>query len=156
MDAITSALREIFADQKATMREVVGGLGAEALNWTPAAGDETNSIAQMLSHALEAERFLVASAVGVEVERHRAAQVREEQFEVAVASADDLLADIERTETLVNEWLDQLTAERLAADLPRRGVPHTGAWWVLHALEHSREHVGQALLTRQLAEARQE
>lgn len=147
MEAVTTALRELFAEQKAAMREVVGGLSAEELNWAPAGGDETNSIAQMLSHALEAERFLVASAVGVEVERHR-----EAQFEVELGSADELLADIDRTEGLVNSWLDQLTADKLAADLPRRGVPHKGAWWVLHALEHSREHVGQALLTRQLYE----
>ena len=155
MEAVTAALRDLFAEQKAAMREVVGGLSAEALNWAPAGGDETNSIAQMLSHALEAERYLVASAVGVEVGRHREGQVREAQFEVELGSAEDLLANIDRTEGLVNGWLDQLSADKLAADLPRRGVPHKGAWWVLHALEHSREHVGQALLTRQLYEASQ-
>lgn len=155
MEAITTALRQIFADQKATMREVVGGLDAEALNWAPDGGAETNSIAQMLSHALEAERFLVASAVGADVERHREAQVREAQFAVAIGGGEELLAEIDRTEGLVNGWLAHLSDERLAADLPRRGVPHNGAWWVLHALEHSREHVGQALLTRQLYETRQ-
>ncbi len=155
MGAVTSALRQLFAEQKGAMREVVGGLSAEAVNWAPAGGDETNSIAQMLSHALEAERYLVASAIGVEVERHREAQVREAQFEVAIGDAAELLAEIDRTEALVNGWLDQLSDERLAADIPRRGVPHNGAWWALHALEHSREHVGQALLTRQLYETSQ-
>lgn len=147
MEAVTAALRDLFDDQKAAMREVVGGLSAEAVNWAPAGG-ETNSIAQMLSHALEAERFLVASAVGVTLERNR-----EAQFAVQIGAADELLAEIDRTAGLVNGWLDQLTAERLAAETTGRAVPRSGAWMAIHALEHAREHVGQALLTRQLYEA---
>lgn len=150
MEAVTTALRELFADQKAAMREVVGGLSAEALNWAPAGGEETNSIAQMLSHALDAERFLVAAAAGVTLDRDR-----EAHFAIEIGSADEILDEIDRTAELVNGWLEQLSADKLAAVASLRGSSRSGAWLAIHALEHAREHIGQALLTRQLYEAGQ-
>jgi hypothetical protein len=149
-DAITTLrdeARAILGEQKDEMRAVVRGLSAAALNWAPAGGAETNSIAQMLSHALEAERFLVAAAVDAEVDRDR-----EAQFRVHLDDAADLLALIDRTQREVEGYLAQLTAERLAAEVARPNRTHTGSWWLLHAVEHSREHIGQALLTRQLYE----
>jgi uncharacterized damage-inducible protein DinB len=103
----------------------------------------------MLSHALDAERYLIASSVDITLDRDR-----EAQFRVEVESDADLLALIDRTEQEVNGWIDSLTAERLAAQVARPNRTHSGAWWLLHAIEHSNEHVGQALLTRQLYEAR--
>lgn len=150
MDAVSTALRDLFADQKAAMREVVAGLSVEALNWAPAGGKDTNSIAQMLSHALDAERFLVASAVGVTLDRNR-----EAHFSIQVGSADELTVEIDRTAGLVNGWLEQLTGDNLAAEVRLRDSSRSGAWLAIHALEHAREHIGQALLTRQLYEAGQ-
>ena len=150
MQAITTALRDLFADQQTAMREIVWGLSAEALNWTPAGGKDTNSIAQMLSHALDAERFLVAAAVGVTLDRDR-----ESHFSIEVDSADAFIAEIDRTAGLVYDWLGQLSDDRLAGDVRLRDSSRSGAWLAIHALEHAREHIGQALLTRQLYEAGQ-
>ena len=58
--AVREAARQLLHETHAAMREAVGGLDAEALDWRPAA--ETNSLAALVAHALEAERFLVASA----------------------------------------------------------------------------------------------
>jgi len=149
MDALKAASKQVLGVQKQAMRDVVTGLDGAALNWKPLDGQETNSIAAMLSHALDAERYLVASSVDVTLDRDR-----EAQFRVEVESAADLLALIDRTEAEVNGWIDSLTAGQLAAEVARPNRTHTGAWWLLHAIEHSNEHVGQALLTRQLFEAR--
>jgi uncharacterized damage-inducible protein DinB len=149
VDAVRASVREILGEQKASMREIVSGLGDEGLNWLPAGNDETNSIAQMLSHALEAERFLAATAVDATVDRDR-----EAQFQVSGVSEADLLSAIDHTEATVNGFLGQLTAEHLSKEIARPGRSRTGGWWLLHAVEHSREHVGQAYLTRQLYEGR--
>ena len=148
MDALKAAAKQVLGVQKQAMRDVVNGLDGAALNWKPLDGQETNSIAVLLSHALDAERYLVASSVDVMLDRDR-----EAQFRVEVESAGDLLALIDRTETEVNGWIDSLTAEQLAAEVARPNRTHSGAWWLLHAIEHSNEHVGQAMLTRQLLEA---
>ncbi len=148
MDALKTAAKQVLGEQKKAMRDVVSGLDGAALNWKPIDGQDTNSIAVLLSHALDAERYLVASSVDVTLDRDR-----EAQFRVEVASDADLLALIDRTETEVNGWIDSLTAEQLAAEVARPNRTHSGAWWLLHAIEHSNEHVGQAMLTRQLYEA---
>ena len=149
MDALKAAAKQVLGVQKQAMRDVVSGLDSAALNWKPLEGQETNSIAVLLAHALDAERYLVASSVDVTFDRDR-----EAQFRVEVESAGDLLALIDRTEAEVNGWIDSLTADQLAAEVARPNRTHSGAWWLLHALEHSNEHVGQALLTRQLYEGR--
>jgi uncharacterized damage-inducible protein DinB len=146
-NATRDAVRTILHDQHRRWREVVTGLDAKALNWKP--GDETNSLAVLLSHSLDAERFLLASSVDVEVDRDR-----EAKFRVEAASADDLLAHIDEMEREIDGYLDQTTDETLAAEIARPGRSRTGAWWVLHAVEHSCEHVGQAELTRQMWEQR--
>jgi uncharacterized damage-inducible protein DinB len=151
IQAVRDSTRQILREQKASMREIVTGLSPEALNWKPAAeqGAETNSIAQMLSHALDAERFLTAAAINVTVDRDR-----EAHFRVTVDNADEMLALIDRTEQEVEGFLGHLSGEHLATEVARPSRTHTGAWWLLHAIEHSREHIGQAYLTRQLFEER--
>jgi uncharacterized damage-inducible protein DinB len=147
--ALVAAAREILAAQKATMREIVSGLSADALNWRPVEGDDSNSIAAMLTHALDAERYHLALGVGVQLERDR-----EAQFRVQAGGADELMALINRVESEVNGYLDLLTSDHLNAHSTAMGESHSGAWRLLHAIEHSREHVGQGLLTRQLWDAR--
>jgi uncharacterized damage-inducible protein DinB len=150
--AVRDAARSILHDQHAAMREIVRDLSDEGLNWKPSEQGEVNSIAQMLSHALEAERFLMANTLDREV-----ARAREAQFKVT-ATAAEMLALIDQTEQQGDAILDELTGAHLSAPVTRstsrgpRAV--SGAWWLLHAIEHSNEHVGQASLTRQLFESR--
>lgn len=152
--AYYEAVRSHLATQKDRMRAVVDGLSADALNWRPAAKGETNSIAAMFAHVLESERFLLASAVGIDVERSR-----EAQFETVVASAEELLTLMEGRIAENLTYLEQLRPEHLATE-STRGPAHrrrtgTGAWFVEHAVEHGTEHVGHAELTRQLWEGQQ-
>lgn len=159
MDAMRDATRQMLAERKEMMREIVRGLSPEALNWVPFDGQarqEMNSIAQLLSHTLDAERFLVAVAVGVRLERDR-----ESHFRARVESAGELLALIDSADQEISGYVGQLTADHLAAEVriveptwPVPDVTHSGAYWLLHAIEHTSEHIGQALLTRQLYEER--
>ncbi|HEX2283028.1 MAG TPA: DinB family protein [Thermomicrobiales bacterium] len=147
VDTIRDTCRTILHNQHDRWRNVVNGLNAEALNWKP--GDETNSIAVLLSHGLDAERFCVANSVDVTLDRDR-----EAKFRTQVSSADDLLSVIDESEREIDGYLDRMTADSLSAEVTRGDRTRTGAWWVLHSLEHSCEHAGQAELTRQLWEHR--
>lgn len=149
IDALAAGVRQVLGEQKEAMRALVRELDAGALNWTPLAAEETNSIAQLLSHAMEAERFLLATAVDQPIERNR-----EAQFQVAVPGPADVLARIDHTQQAGERFLALLTAEHLAREMTRGERTRPGSWWLLHAIEHANEHLGQALLTRQLYDAR--
>lgn len=146
--AVREATRQILQTQHAGWRDIVTGLSTDALNWKP--GDETNSIAVLISHALDAERFLLATSVDAEIDRDR-----EAKFRVEASSADELLALIDQTERDGNGYLEMLTTDHLGQEIARTTRSHTGSWWLLHAIEHSCEHLGQASLTRQLWEQQQ-
>ena len=149
LDALRSALTQIFREQHATLREVVDGLDAAALNWRP--GADTNSIAVLCAHILGSEDFLSATAVGDTIPRDR-----EAEFGVEVADAAALIRQIDAAEARVLERVARLTANDLMEERAPGNDPRNrralGSWWILHAVEHCREHIGQALLTRQLYE----
>ncbi len=145
--AVESTLRE----QHDVLRELVRGLNPAVLNWSP--GPDMNSIAVLVGHLLDAERYLVAAALGEVVERDR-----ERWFRYQAESDAALLELIDRTEAETRERLSRVTAESLVTEFSppndRLGRRYTGVRWLLHAVQHNREHIGQALLTRQLAEQR--
>ncbi len=74
VEEIKEAMRSIFYDQHKRWREVVTGLDAEALNWKP--GEDTNSLAALVAHTCDAERFLMATALGITIDRDREAKFR--------------------------------------------------------------------------------
>jgi uncharacterized damage-inducible protein DinB len=127
--------------QHRNLRQAVTSLSAEALNWSPV--PEANSIAALVFHTLDAERELVAGAAGIIIEHDGTAF-----FEFVATSAEELLTIIDRTEHDINGYLDQLRDHHLGTDITRRGWTESGAWWLLHAVGHTREHVGQAQVTR--------
>jgi hypothetical protein len=139
-------VRRLFHECHAGMRDVVRGLTADELDWKPIEG--ANSIAVLVAHSLDSERFLVAAAADVTFDRDR-----EAQFLVRGLSSTDCLALIDRVEAEVDGYLAAVRPDLLDAELVRGPRVHPGAWWLLHPLEHCREHLGQALLTRQLLEA---
>ena len=144
--AATSAVySSYFHEAHVAMREVVGGAGSSVLDWRP--GDDTNSIAVLVAHALEAERAITSNIAGLTLPRDRDAM-----FRVAGLGTDELVAMIDATERDVDGFLAALTDDRLAAAIDRRGRTETGARWLVHVAAHTREHIGQATLTRQLAE----
>lgn len=148
MDPLATAALEQFEELHADLRTVVGDLQGAALNWQP--GAETNSIYVLVTHLLGAEHFWLAAAVGRSIERERAAE-----FRAQGADASNLLRLLDEADAHARELLALLTPQALAATFAGRGEEHSGAWCLLHALEHSGQHRGQALLTRQLWEQRQ-
>lgn len=149
IESLRAGLKRVLAEQHDVWREVVSGLDATALNWVP--GAEMNAVVVLLTHALGAEQFLVATAVGRTVERDRAGE-----FLASAPDATSLLRHIDEVDASVAALLDHVSEADLAevrqpqGDRLNRRNP--GIWWLLHAVEHSNEHLGQAMLTRQLYE----
>jgi hypothetical protein len=69
---------------------------------------------------------------------------------------EELIAEIDRVDSLIPGLIDRLSAEDLEEmrtrpnDRLNREKP--GIWWLFHGMRHTREHIGQMLLTRQLYE----
>lgn len=152
IEALKEAAHTIFHRQNDMWREVIDGLDADALNWRP--GEETNSIAVLVAHAFDSTRFHTANSVGLSLERNR-----EEKFLTAAGGADELRALIDEVEREVDSYIDRLSRDSLTEVYTRPAQNnttriHSGAWWLLHALQHASEHIGQASLTRQLYEQR--
>ena len=152
LDAATEILETVLGE----MRQAIDGLDADALNWRPA-GDDTNSIAVLVTHALHSTRSWLSISVGAPLpERDRPAEFR------AQASPEDLRAFFDdfgkQCQALVAgtavpiDW----SAMRQTHARARSGAPEeqSAAWALVHALEHLREHSGQIGLTRQVWEQR--
>jgi hypothetical protein len=146
-DPAIEAAREIASESLDAMRKAIVGASPELLNWRPA-GDDTNTIAVLAVHAFTSTRWWLSLAItGVAPERDRPAE-----FRTTVSNAEEML------------WVaDPLAAEcRLLLEMggafdpgasrtdPRDGTTMTAAWALIHAVEHLREHVAHAELTRQV------
>lgn len=150
IDALQTAVNQILDRQLDEWRDVVTGLDPEALNWKP--GGDTNSIAALVAHSMDATRYHLANALGITLDRNR-----EEKFDHEAASAGDLLALIDSTEADLRDYISRLTDDVLPVEHTRPSSitgsrTHNGAYYLFHALQHNREHIGQAALTRQLYE----
>jgi hypothetical protein len=141
----TADIQAFLHESHDAMRTLVAGLPASALDWKPGKG--TNSIAALVVHALDAERHLTAAVANLSLPRDR-----EAAFRVAGLAGDQLVALIDETERDVDMHLGLITPGRLEATIVRPNRTETGARWLIRAAAHSREHIGQASLTRQLAE----
>ncbi|MFN2140786.1 MAG: DinB family protein [Candidatus Promineifilaceae bacterium] len=126
----------------------VEGLTAEGLDWRP--GPDTNSLVVLLTHTAGSERYWIGEIVGQEP----AGRIRAQEFETLGKTAEQLqerldLALAHSRQTLSALSLDNLVEARL---IPEQGRSCTVAWALLHALEHTAQHVGHAQLTRQMWE----
>lgn len=147
MDAIGTAALAKFRQQEAEFRRVIAGLSDEALNWRP--GPETNSLAVLVAHTWGAAQMHTARASGTEIERDRDAEFRVVLNEVqCVALLDAACPRVAGFVTAI--------APGTYGDIRRdtEGEELTVADCLIHALEHTQEHLGQAYLTRQLWEQR--
>lgn len=146
MHPILVAATERFAWQEAGYLAVLDGLPDDALNWRPA--PETNSLAVLTFHAWNATAAWLTRAGGAEMPRDRAAE-----FSITIDGAA-LAAYVRERAARVRAMIESFDPDALGTV---RTDPHgrefTAAWCLLHALEHNQEHLGQALLTRQLWEA---
>ena len=164
-DPITPSARFVLRESLGELRAAVEGVPAEALNWRPA-GEETNSIAVLATHALSSTRSWLAVAVGAPLpERDRPSEflVMEDDPWALLRLVDELS---EECRALLRDAGDvDWSATRKTHARPAKkaddgswqpGVDEVpAAYAVLHALEHLGQHVAHCSLTRQLWEARE-
>jgi len=142
---LTADVSSVLHLGHAAMRDVVAGLPASVLDWKP--GHETNSIAALIVHALDAERHWTGVVAELALPRDREAAFRSEGM-----TGDELVTQIDAAERDVDAHLALVTDDRLAATIEGPTRFATGAGRLVFVAAHSREHIGQASLTRQLAE----
>ena len=151
-DATIAAAREILDGSLTALRATVEGLQADALNWRP--GEETNTVAVLVTHALSSTRWWLSLTVGEPLpERDRASE-----FLATTEDPSDLLAWCDETSAQCRSLLVLRTpfdASAIRETPPHSsGVsgPFTASWALLFALGHLQEHVAHAQMTRQLWE----
>ena len=156
MDPITAAVHNMLSTNSAELRELVTGLDAAALNRRPA--PETNSIAVLVAHAVSSTRWLVDAALTGRMDRERyLTGDRTAAFATEDATSDELLRIVDELDHLIarlaeeGPWADY--GGMVAFEGGMSAEPRTRAWSLIHAVEHLREHIGHAQLTRQLLTA---
>jgi uncharacterized damage-inducible protein DinB len=152
-DPFVTASRELLAATFENILETLDGLSADQLN-ARLDLDGANSLAVIAMHATKSARSWAAVAMGAELPPRD----RDAEFRTVVASPDDFLAEIRGVQEAALAYLDltpslpweELRPTHVRADGSTSGV--AGAWALLHAGEHAREHVAQMWLTRQALE----
>ncbi len=153
-DPTIEAARDILGDSLIELRKALDGCSAEELNRRPA-GEDTNGLAVLATHALHSSRSWLSLAVGVPLPDRD----RDAEFLVVVADAAEFMATFDALAAECTAFVGSDAAfdpARLATPTWRTydpDQPVTAAWALLHALEHLREHVGHAQLTRQVLES---
>ena len=139
------------------IRAAVDGLPDDAVNWMPA-GEDTNSVAVLVTHVLHSTRSWLSTAVGAPLPDRD----RDSEFRVAAGRTADLLALIDdlgaQILALVNGAADvDWAANRKTHMRPDPSLPDyvPASFALLHAIEHFGQHVAHVSLTRQLWDARQ-
>lgn len=149
-DPIISAARRFIAGGFSTLRLVVEAVPPQALNWRPA-GEETNSIAVLVTHAACSTRLLLAMAVGLPMPpRDRPAE-----FAAKAEDGESLLRLIDAVSAECLAALDGagpidwgVLRQRRRDDGEVVQIPAAEA--LFHAVEHLRGHADEASLTRHL------
>jgi uncharacterized damage-inducible protein DinB len=154
-DSMLASAAHVLTDDIKELRSAVDGLPDDALNWKPA-GDDTNSVAVLVTHVLHSTRSWISTAVGAPLPDRD----RDSEFQVAAQGAEELLALVDdfgaQILALLNnagdiDWAaNRKTHMRPSPDLPDY-VPASFA--LLHAIEHFGQHVAHVSLTRQLWES---
>ncbi|MGZ8652966.1 MAG: mycothiol transferase [Actinomycetota bacterium] len=148
-DPTIEATRGFVDESLDSMRAAIAGASPDALSRRPA-GDDTNTIAVLVVHAVHSTRWWLSVALGTPLpERDRPSE-----FLTTVAGADELLAVFDPIAADCRALLDTDVAFDAGAirEDPREGEEVTAAWALIHAVEHLREHVAHAELTRQVFE----
>ena len=149
-DPTYEAAAELLEGQIAELRKALDGCSADELNRRPA-GDDTNSLAVLVAHALGATRAWLSVAAGTTIPDRD----RDAEFRTVVEDPRAFMAWFEEAAAGCRSVLDTdepFEPERVgtAPWTSQPDAPVTAAHALLHALEHLSEHVGHAQLTRQL------
>jgi uncharacterized damage-inducible protein DinB len=145
-DPLIGAARGILGESLDAMRDALVDATRDELEWRPA-GEDTNSIAILVVHAMHSTRWWLSVASNATMpERDRPSE-----FRVVATSPGELLSFFDRMSVDCRALLDtEDTLDAAATWQAPDGEVVTRGWALLHGLEHLREHVAQTLLTRQL------
>jgi hypothetical protein len=147
-DPTLEAARSFVDESLTSMRAAVAGASADALNRRPA-GEDSNPVAVLVVHAVSSTRWWLSIALGAQPpERDRPSE-----FLTVVAGADELLGVFDPIAADCRALLDtDMAFEAGAVREEPSGERVSAAWALIHAVEHLREHVAHAELTKQVFE----
>jgi uncharacterized damage-inducible protein DinB len=148
---LLDAARATLDDALTELRKAVDGLTPEQLN-RRLAGDRSNPLAVIATHALESTRSWLSLATGVTLPpRDRPAEFRavadagfQGWVDERMALCRSVLADV--------ETIDPAREGTAPWRTTHADEPVTAAWALLHAVGHLEEHVGHAHVMRDLLE----
>lgn len=151
MEIILQEMLERLSAMHRSLEKAIAGLPDGALDWSP--GLEMNSLGVLMAHTLGATRFWIGDVAGGDP----SGRVREAEFMTAGVSAAELIAHSHEALTHSQSVLSRLLLADLNAirKVPGSDREVTGAWAILHALDHMALHVGHMEITRQLWDAYQ-
>lgn len=142
------AYDEILCNLLERMDGIFSGLPVEALDWSP--DPEMNSITVLVVHVAGALRYWLGELVGGEA-AHRE---RESEFSAHGLSKMQLHALLNETQAQISRVLEKINPEDLASK--HYSTIHkeyfSGAFALVHAVEHTALHVGHMELTKELWE----
>jgi uncharacterized damage-inducible protein DinB len=157
VNPVTAAVLASLSDSFAELRAALQDVSAEGLNWRP--GEQTNSIAAQIAHALDSSGFWVEAAARRDADRVAYLGRRENAFHFG-ADRFALFEMIDEAESKAAEHISSIEAQSLAErrEWPQIAgqQPRTAAWCLVHAADHLREHLGSIMLTRQIWLQRQQ
>jgi uncharacterized damage-inducible protein DinB len=133
-------------DLRCQVRDLIADLPAEALNWRPLEGDETNSLAVLATHIAGAEHFWVAEVVG----DRPPTRDRDAEFAAQASDAFELVRLLEDTGAETREVFATLGEAHLDGTRQARGRTIPVRWCILHVIDHTALHLGHMQLTYQL------
>ena len=140
-------LYERFRRQHADIAQAVEGLPLEALDWVP--GAEMNSINVLVAHSLGAVRRLIGDVALGEPSN----EGREEEFTTRGLSADEVKRRLASADEFLRNALPRISVSDLdVIRTTHHNEQRSVAWTLLHALEHTGQHLGHIQITRQLWE----
>ncbi len=126
----------------------INGLSPEQLDWV--AGDDMNSLCVLAIHVTQAERYWVGLALGDPIDRDRPSE-----FTARGYSHDELGARFKENIDYYKTAFESATINTLDETVqvllfPEKPWECTRGWALLHALDHTAEHLGHVGITRQL------
>jgi uncharacterized damage-inducible protein DinB len=148
MDSFYADYLERLQDVHREMDKSLAGLSQAAVDWSP--GPEMNSLGVLAAHTAGAERYWIGDVVG----RDPSQRVREHEFETAGMGAAALQARLAQALAHSQQVLARLTLADLGEErhASRHDRNYTVAWALLHALDHTAEHMAHMQMVRQLWE----
>lgn len=141
-------------DLRGQVRDLIADLPAEALNWRPLEGDETNSLAVLATHIAGAEHFWIGEVVG----GSPPTRDRDAEFAAQASDASELIRLLENTGVETREVFATLgeadpsspSGQSLDGTRQVRGRTIPVRRCILHVIDHTALHLGHIQLTYQL------